>query len=161
MKIGVMADSHDNLPMTKKALSVFSENKAEIIFHCGDLVAPFTLKVLLESSLPLIAVYGNNDGEKKGLGDLSNDIHASPLRTRLKGISLVMAHDPRVLHAEMDRGDDIGLCGHTHHHLIENGPPMIVNPGETGGWVTGRSSVALVDLEYLTAEIIDLGKQRR
>jgi predicted phosphodiesterase len=33
---------------------------------------------------------------------------------------------------------------------------MYINPGECGGWLKGRSTVAILDTEKMQAEIIDL-----
>jgi len=48
---------------------------------------------------------------------------------------------------------------HGHDHvakIAKVGGTLIVNPGEVGGWLTGRSSFGLLDTETLEAEIIDL-----
>jgi len=39
---------------------------------------------------------------------------------------------------------------------FKNLKPMVVNPGECGGWLTGRSTVATVDLETMKPEVYDL-----
>ena len=51
---------------------------------------------------------------------------------------------------------DLVVFGHTHEveERIEKG--LMLNPGEVGGWLTGRCTVALVDLESLEVEIRDL-----
>ena len=43
MKIGVLSDSHDNLPNIRKAVEVFSKNGVEALIHGGDFCSPFTL----------------------------------------------------------------------------------------------------------------------
>jgi hypothetical protein len=35
-------------------------------------------------------------------------------------------------------------------------PTLIVNPGEVGTWLYGKSTLALVDLNKMEAEIIEL-----
>ena len=43
------------------------------------------------------------------------------------------------------------IYGHTHRPEIMNvGGALVVNPGECGGWVYGKSTVALCDLESQT-----------
>ncbi len=161
MLIGVISDSHDNLPMTEKAVKVLRDAGADMLLHCGDFISPFTLDVLTEASVPLVGVFGNNDGEKTGLTGKYPNIYEGPHRFQLQGRSIVMAHDPEILQKELSCNDDIGLCGHTHEAEIKKGPPLLVNPGETGGWLTGRCSTALVDLQELCVELIELGYQRR
>jgi putative phosphoesterase len=52
---------------------------------------------------------------------------------------------------------EVIIYGHTHHtDLRKIGKTLIVNPGECGGWLTGKSTIALLDLEKLEAKIINL-----
>ena len=53
---------------------------------------------------------------------------------------------------------DIVLFGHTHALLnkkYDNGV-LVVNPGELCGYLTGRSTFAIIDTNKMEAEIIDL-----
>jgi len=47
---------------------------------------------------------------------------------------------------------DLIVYGRTHQVDIRQGRPLVVNPGECGGWLTGRSTVATVDLETMKPE---------
>jgi predicted phosphodiesterase len=38
MKLGVISDARDNLPMIAKAVKIFKENKVEFVLHAGDYV---------------------------------------------------------------------------------------------------------------------------
>ena len=67
MKIGIMADSHDNLEKIAAAVEVFNNEKVELVLHAGDFIAPFTARPLKYLKCPLTGVFGNNDGEKFGL----------------------------------------------------------------------------------------------
>ena len=52
---------------------------------------------------------------------------------------------------------DVIIYGHTHKPDVRRvKDTLIVNPGETGGWVTGKSTVALLDPVSLEAEIVFL-----
>ena len=51
---------------------------------------------------------------------------------------------------------DVVIYGHTHEIDVRKEGTLIVNPGETGGWTTGRSTVAIVDLDSLEAEIREI-----
>jgi len=156
MLIGVMADTHDNLPLIEQALKELKDRGAALLVHAGDFVAPFALKAVLAGGIPLVGVFGNNDGEREGLMKLHVDLHKEPHRFMAGGRSLVAAHGPEVLWRVLKGGDDVGICGHTHEPLIEPGPPLVVNPGEVGGWLTGRSTAAVIDLATLRAEIVEL-----
>ena len=50
------------------------------------------------------------------------------------------------------------VCGHTHRPGILGEGPLVINPGECGGWVNGRATAALLDTATLEHEIIELGK---
>ena len=42
-------------------------------------------------------------------------------------------------------------------HMIESyGKTLVINPGECGGWLTGKGTVALVDLKDMKASIVKL-----
>ncbi|HIE24086.1 MAG TPA: metallophosphoesterase, partial [Candidatus Korarchaeota archaeon] len=51
---------------------------------------------------------------------------------------------------------DVVLFGHTHSPVVEKRGSLLVNPGEASGKLTGRKTAALVDLENLEAEIVEL-----
>ncbi|MFB0532703.1 MAG: metallophosphoesterase family protein, partial [Desulfatiglandales bacterium] len=53
MVIAIMSDSHDNIWNVRKALELIRAHKAELIVHCGDLVAPFTLMELAQFDGPV------------------------------------------------------------------------------------------------------------
>jgi putative phosphoesterase len=159
MLLGIMADSHDNLPKVAAACRAFRERGVGAIVHAGDFVAPFVLKLLAREDVPLIGVFGNNDGERVGLRAVCAEIHEPPHRCRLEGRTVVIAHAPAQLTESVRDGADLLLHGHTHQASIVAGPPLMVNPGETGGWLTGRSTAAVVDLDSLSAELIELDGQ--
>ena len=64
MIIAVMSDSHDHIGQIEKAVLLCREYKVSAIIHCGDFVAPFSLKILGKPGIPVYGVFGNNDGDK-------------------------------------------------------------------------------------------------
>ncbi len=159
MLIGVISDTHDNLPRIAAATELFAQRGVETMLHAGDYVAPFALKLLLKSDLPLIGVFGNNDGERRGLGKVCATVYEPPHRFDLDGRTIVLAHASEALDEEATEGADLVVHGHTHEPFVHEGPPLTVNPGEAGGWLSGRCTVALVDLDAMQAEIVDLEPQ--
>jgi putative phosphoesterase len=158
MLVGAIADTHDNLPKVAAAAELFAERGVELILHAGDFVAPFVLKVLKKPGIPIVGVFGNNDGERAGLRTLCEDIHEPPHRLQLDGRTIVIAHDLEQLEAVP--GDvDLLVHGHTHEPQSQPGKPLLLNPGEAGGWLTGRGSAALVDMDRMQVETVDLGSQ--
>lgn len=67
MILGILADTHDNLPKIEKAVKLFNKNKVDFVLHAGDFVAPFAISALKGLSCGWQGVFGNNDGEKEGL----------------------------------------------------------------------------------------------
>ncbi len=159
MLVGVISDTHDNLPKIAAATELFGRRGVEMLLHAGDYVAPFALKLLLKPGLRLIGVFGNNDGERRGLSKVCATLYEPPHRFDLGGRTVVLAHGPDVLGAAAADGADLVVHGHTHEAFVREGPPLIVNPGEAGGWLSGRCTVALVELDTMQAEIADLGPQ--
>ena len=169
MLIGIISDSHDNLPMIERAVECFNDAGCELVIHAGDLVAPFSIAVLGKLTGPWKAVFGNNDGEKVGLklkaASLGGSIQEPPLIEEAAGRRILVLHDCRDAPAEADRHEaDVVIYGHTHDVLVEQphgagNPPLLINPGECGGWLSGSCTIALLNTDTLDVEIVGLNKQ--
>ena len=84
MLLGIIADTHDNLPMTKKAVELFKDRKVDYMIHAGDFTSPFTLKLFSELKCRYAGVFGNNDGDKLLLQERSEgSIKNQPLMLTL------------------------------------------------------------------------------
>lgn len=159
MKVGVISDTHDRMPTFRRAVALFQRLKVEAILHAGDYVAPFAAKLIAADVLdiPLHCIYGNNDGEKAGLKTVLPNIVDGPLRIQIAGRTIVMHHFIDWLKPADLQGADVVITGHTHEVVNEkqNGT-LFLNPGECCGWLTDRCTVALLDLEALSAEIVEV-----
>ena len=156
MLVGVLSDSHDNLPKLGAAIEVLRALGAEHLVHAGDFVAPFAVKILAGCGISFTGVFGNNDGEKAGIRSVSPSVHEAPHAFELGGRRIVAVHDLGKLPDEARAQADVVVFGHTHKILVEPGPPLLLNPGEVGGWLEGRSTVALLDLDSLEVSILDV-----
>lgn len=156
MRLGVIADSHDNVPHVKKAVNIFNSESVAYVIHAGDYVAPFTMKELLKADATLIGIFGNNDGEKRGLRSLCNDIYESPYTVDLEDKKVTIIHDIESLDLGLKEKSDIIIFGHTHKTKIKKGKPFFLNPGECGGWLNGTSSIAIFDTNKMEADIIKI-----
>jgi len=161
MKIGIISDTHDNLPQIRKAVEFFNREKVELVLHAGDFVSPFTFLEFKNLNCPLKGVFGNNDGDKlylqekfKGIGEL----YPEPYQTSLNHKNIVMLHKEELINALAESHKyEVIIYGHTHRtDLRKIGKTLIVNPGECGAWLTGKSTIGLLDLTNLEAKIIDL-----
>jgi len=157
MLLGVMSDSHDNLGRIREGLRRLREAGADVLLHAGDFVAPFALKEILKFEGTVYAVFGNNDGERAGLRSLLPDLEEGPRRVELGKRRITLLHDEQEMRKRDLRRSDLIVIGHSHHPEIRQGKPLIVNPGECGGWLTGKSTVATVDTETLEVKLIELG----
>jgi uncharacterized protein len=165
MIIGVMSDTHDCLPRVERAVKRLNEERVDLVLHAGDFISPFVLPRLAELEAMIIGVFGNNDGEREYLHKKSEEYPNFQLRgnfAMVKGgglhIALLHGHESELLHALIEReAFDIIVHGHTHKAAVyEKGRTLVVNPGEVGGYVTGKSTLALLDTDTRTAEVIDL-----
>ena len=153
-KIGVLSDTHDNIPKIERAVQVFNKEGVSLVIHAGDYAAPFSLEPLKKLKCDYCGVFGNIDGEKKGLtGKSGGRIKKGPFVIERGGKRIVVLHDRT--NPALPKRFDILIYGHTHNPSVEKeSGRLIVNPGECGGWVTGVSTVALLYLDELRAEII-------
>ena len=159
--IGIMADSHDNREALKKAVRLFNDIECELVIHAGDFVAPFAAGELGSLLCPVKAVFGNCDGEKKGISYTISSfgkIKEAPFCFPFAGLNFLVTHtqfrNSSYLKSEKY---DVLIFGHTHKpEISKQGKTLVINPGETGGWVTERCTVALLDPATLKAEIIPI-----
>ncbi len=158
MKIGILSDSHDNLPALERAVERFNAEKVDLVLHAGDFVSPFTSIPLAKLRAPFVGVFGNNDGDRlylvrrfDGIGAIHSGVH-SFVRD---GVRIVLMHEPQAIDALVaSEAYDLIVYGHTHKLDVRIGRPAVVNPGEAGGWLTGRSTSVVFDTVTGTAEIV-------
>ncbi|MCX5712884.1 MAG: metallophosphoesterase [Candidatus Omnitrophica bacterium] len=157
MKIGILSDSHDNLIKVDHAIKFFNKHKVGFVFHAGDFVAPFTVLKMKELETNWAGVYGNNDGEKNGLFVASEGrIKDGPRKMELEGKKIILTHELFKVAPEVEEAEII-IYGHSHKPEIKTiNSKLLINPGECGGWLFGKSTVAILDLDGLNAKIFDI-----
>ncbi|OGP55108.1 MAG: hypothetical protein A2Y65_10025 [Deltaproteobacteria bacterium RBG_13_52_11] len=160
MQIGIMADSHDNVPMIKRACELFNTHGVQMVFHAGDYIAPFSLNPLNQIlQCDYRGVFGNNDGEQLGLQRIADGrIHPTPSEFAVGEWQVLVAHEMSILEAVASSNRyRLVVYGHTHRPEVQRvGHVLVVNPGECGGWLSGRCTVAIACLDTLEADIINL-----
>ncbi|MCS7252834.1 MAG: metallophosphoesterase [Armatimonadota bacterium] len=160
MKVGLIADTHDNMAKIEAAVKVFESQGVGLVIHAGDFVAPFSVKPFSRLSCNLVAVFGNNDGERIGLlraVESFGKLHAKMAVLEVEGRSIAVIHEPEPLEAmKRSRMFDVIVYGHTHKLSIERDQCLAINPGEACGWLTGLSTVVVLDLENLEVTIHEL-----
>ena len=159
MKIGVLSDTHDRLPTLRRALALFQRLGVEAVLHAGDYVSPFAARLLAPDTLTttLHCIYGNNDGDHPALKSILPNIVKGPLALTLAGRKIVMHHFVDWLKPADIDGADVVITGHTHEPVIQQKQgKLFLNPGECCGWVNDRCTVAMLDLQALTAQIVEV-----
>ena len=159
--IGVMSDSHDNLDAVRAAKELFKNAGCRLVLHAGDFVAPFAARELDGLGCPVKAVSGNCDGEKQGLQTAIQsfgEIQEAPFFFEWEGFKFLLTHvDYSLKSLVRSYAPDFLIFGHTHKPEVrKQEKTLLINPGESGGWVSGKKSVALLDPEAHSAEIISL-----
>lgn len=168
MLVGVVSDSHDNLQLLRRVLTELLSHRVQLVFHLGDFISPFTVRLIREiiGEITLIGIKGNNDGDIYQLLQLFTQykwtFKAEP--------SVISVNDKRILIVHGYSGVeetiklinawasslnvDAILYGHTHKvDLRKVNGKLILNPGEVCGYITGKSSYAILDLKNLEAEV--------
>lgn len=161
MNIGVIADTHDNMFAIKKAVELFKQKDIELVIHAGDHIAPFTTIAWKHLDKRIVAIFGNNDGDRLLLRARFQDIgeiYPAPYELNLNGKRILIIHEPNFLDILADSQKyDLIIYGHTHRRdILRNGKTLIVNPGEGGGWLTGESTAMIVNLDIMEVEELNL-----
>lgn len=161
--IGIISDSHDNLEAIKEAAVFLNERNVSLVLHAGDYIAPFTVREFKNLKCPFRGVFGNNDGEKKGLNrafsEMGTEIKEFEEMT-LEGKRIAVYHGTlnEFLSALISGGEyDVVIRGHTHNPEIrKEGKTLVINPGELCGYLTGKKTVCLLDLGSMDASIHEI-----
>lgn len=165
MLVGLMADTHDYLPMVEKAVKRLNIEGVELVLHAGDYVAPFVIPKFKELKAKLVGVFGNNDGDRELLKRRFSESPSLEIRGNFAEIhvgevkiALLHGHEEELLKSLIDSGNfAVVVHGHTHKaETYKKGKTLVVNPGEVCGYLTGKSTMALLDTDKLEAKIISL-----
>ena len=67
MLVGLLSDTHDRLPAIRALLQYMQARGVGIVLHAGDYCAPFSLLPFIELNMPMVGVFGRNDGDRDAL----------------------------------------------------------------------------------------------
>lgn len=137
MNIGIISDTHDDLPNLKKAVRIFNERKVSYVFHAGDYVFPGAVKEFKNFKGKLIGVLGNNDGEKIGLlknfEEIGGELFGEFGDIELDGLRIAIYHgtNNKLIEAIIaSQIYDLVICGHSHLKRDDKiGNTLVLNPG--------------------------------
>ncbi len=171
MKVCILSDSHDHIPLLDAAVTEARSLGAEAVLHCGDVVAPSTLRCLQKHQLPTHVIHGNNTGDLYSLGKLAlrpDSIiryYGMDAALELDGKRIFLVHYPHYARAMAATGDwDLVCCGHSHdcniEHLpnIKGGTTPVVDPGTVGGVGQAPATWILGDLSTMQFKVHEVNK---
>jgi putative phosphoesterase len=162
MRVGLMADSHDRLPAIAELVKRMQDMGAEFILHAGDWCSPFALMPILDAQVPVSGVFGRNDGDPEGIRakaqqGMGIELYESPHSFDVGGKRILIVHDIGDVNDRSIEGHALVLHGCSHERQEERrGNVLIVNPGEACGWLSGKPSAAVLDLDAMKVEWITL-----
>lgn len=161
MLLGVLSDTHDHIPHTRKAVELFRVQGIDTVIHAGDLCSPFIVPEF--EGFRLHTIFGNNDGDAYRILQKTAAIHAEHhgefARLGLGGQRIGVYHgtQPDITEALLRCGlYDVIISGHTHTAFSKReGDTLWLNPGSAHGF--GQAPTAAVyDTQSHKARIIEL-----
>ncbi|MEO2019983.1 MAG: YfcE family phosphodiesterase [Fuerstiella sp.] len=163
MKIGIMADIHDNVDNLRHAIGLFNAMGCGVILLAGDFVSPLVVPSMRKLTGKVIACFGDNDGNQRGIiGGMRivGTLGYGPFSYQTSdGLKILMAHQLNELR-DCIGGEDVIVFAHTHRPSVvedKNGR-LFINPGEVAGWMFRKPTVVILDSETRKAEVVDLPK---
>jgi len=169
MKICILSDSHDRRDTLTAAVADAKTRGAELVLHCGDIIAPSTLHAITPIGLPSHVIHGNNMGDTYALGKMASNeqnkifYHGQDAALEFHGRRIFIVHYPHYAKAMALAGDyDLVCSGHEHRAHIDTvknskgGETIWLNPGTVGAVHTAPATYVLGDLEKMEFEILDV-----
>jgi len=166
-----MADTHDNLPLVDKAVKKLEEKKVKLVLHAGDYISPFIIPHFKPFKGKFIGVFGNNDGDheflKRRFAEFGLEIRGVFAEVKIDGLRIALLHggEPggppgasELLRSLISaRCYDVIVHGHMHEaKAYKKDKTLIINPGEVCGYLSGKSTVAILDTKKVEVRIIRL-----
>jgi len=161
LKICIVSDSHDHREPLAAAVAEAKSFGAEVVLHCGDLVAPSTLHALLPIGLPVHVIHGNNAGDLFHLYRFAQErpdsirYYGQDATLELGGRRIFLVHYPHYAKAMALTGDyDLVCNGHEHRAAIERirniqgSHTLRIDPGTVAG-VSAPATYAFGNLDTL------------
>jgi putative phosphoesterase len=157
-----MADSHDRVPAVEELVQRMVERGASLIMHAGDYCSPFSLAPFHKANIPLLGVFGRNDGDPAGLSafaaqGMGTELYESPHSFEVHGHQFLIVHDIGEVsqHSIEQHAFIVHGCSH-QAEMKTRGNTLLVNPGEACGWLYGSCTAALLDLDTKEVEFLKL-----
>ncbi len=165
MKFVIFADTHDHLANILLAVDRFNDARCDYVIFAGDLVSTFAIPPLRKLKCPMIASFGDNEGNKLGICggmEIIGEIGEPPFCFRAPdGTRFLITHQFE-LARDLIEGSDVVVYAHTHRPRVsrDEAGRLLINPGETSGWSFGEPTIVLLETEAMQARIVQLVEQQ-
>jgi len=164
MKIGLISDTHDMLPLIDKAVQKLNEEKVDLVLHAGDYSAPFAALRFKPLKARMIGVFGNNDAEKevlrKNFESIGKQVRGKFAEVKVGNLKIALLHgeeDDLLSSLIGTSAYDVVVHGHTHQAAVrKQNRTLIVNPGEVCGYLSEKATIALLDTDSVEVELVTL-----
>src|SRR5215208_4292154 len=160
MRVGLMADTHDRVPAIAELTQALASKGVSLVMHAGDYCSPFALEPFNEANMALLGIFGRNDGDPEGLKAVAArgvgmELYESPHSFEVSGQRILIVHDLGEVNRRSIDAHRFVVHGFTHkQETITRAEALVINPGEACGWLTGKCTAAILDLETSEVEII-------
>jgi putative phosphoesterase len=144
MKIGILSDTHGNIPATKSAADHFRRAGVKAVFHCGD-IGSFDVLTELAGifnplNVPVYVVFGNvdvySDDWKFFPSNVGIQLFGRFGEVELEGRRMALLHSDdrvRIQKTIASQDYDFVFSGHSHEvHDYTEGITRCINPGTAG-----------------------------
>lgn len=167
MKLAIISDIHENFHNLVMFLNEVKKHHVDKIIFLGDFMNNGIAKTLADSDIPVISIWGNNDGDKVAITKTALS-KGSNLTVgfdtfdvlEIDNRKIFITHYPLLAKPMAKSGEyDAVFYGHNHVKNIDKiNDCIIVNPGEISAHKTGTATFAIYDTKTNTAEIFELKK---
>lgn len=160
MKLGIIADTHDNSNMIEKAIGYFKKHKIKHLIHAGDLTSPTMLEYFKE--FKCVFVLGNSDNKCEKLDCKCRDLGFEEMKKinkfTFEDKKFIVFHGDNVpeFRKAVSSGEyDYIIKGHTHffEDYVRNGS-HVINPGSLSHG--DETTIAILDTIDDSVERVDL-----
>lgn len=165
MKIAIISDIHDNFHNLVSFFEDVQKYKVEKIIFLGDFINNGIAKILANSDIPVITIWGNNDGDKVAITKTALSENSNMTVwfdtfdfLEIDNRKIFITHYP-LLAKPMAKSWDFDAVFYWHDHeknIDKINDCLIVNPWELSAHKTDTATFAVYDSETNTAELIEL-----
>ena len=160
MKLGLIADTHDNVKGIRQALRLFHEHQVHRILHLGDLCQPETAWEF--TGVPTSYILGNNELElvalRRALQAAGIEYLGEQAVLTIDGKTLCLYHGTRKSTLQrLIRSQEYDYLLKGHSHEVEDyrvGATRVLNPGAL--WGARPHTVAILEPESNSFQVLEI-----